>query len=200
MIIHKLKVPIALLILLALLASYAPPIQVHAQEAQGVGLIVAQGLSCTIGGLAADWLVAQAFNGLRALYNILPTKITTFLGKGVASILFPPDVPTNDERNNTKEHFGDIVARCGAMALLDTISRQTIAGVRTSGRDGGPSFVRNWRNFKLSAQRRGEDIARAIIGSAELCPYFSGDIRTIFKATNQPDGEKTNPRVNNLDS
>src|SRR3989344_1661204 len=193
---NTLKIPIAIIILVVLMATYIPPRESNAQAVQ-----ITKGIACTVGGIAAGWLTDQIFNGLKKIYMNLPLKVANFLGWGVLNFFFPSDVPVGDSRNNNKEHIGDVIARCFAAQILDKISRQTIAGIRTSGRNGGPAFVRDWRMFKLDAQRRGENLFRTILGSTELCPYFSGDIRTIFKANNQPPYDKINSRarVSNFD-
>lgn len=202
---QKIKVPIAVIILVVLILSYLPPLESQAQTQQIVG-----GISCTVGTLVAQWLVDKIKQGISWAISNLPTGLAKFFGldtryikEGVGIIdTFlnrMAEVPVGDSAIRTKEKFGDVIARCGAMAILDKISRQTVAGIRTSGRDGGPAFVRNWRNFKLDAQQRGENIFRAMLGSAELCPYISGDLRTLFKANNQPDASKISTRVNNLD-
>lgn len=193
---RKLQTPIAIIILVVLIVSYIPPPESQAiSEDQ-----IRSGISCTIGASLAPWLQDLAFRGLRWLYVRLSPGIRDFLGWGVVNFFFPPDVPVNQARINSKEFIGDVLGRCGALVILDTISQRTTAAIRTSGRDGGPAFVRNWRNFKLDAQRRGENIFRSILGSTTLCPYFSGDIRTLFKANNQPPADRISSRVDNLDS
>lgn len=193
---QKLKAPITIILLASVIFSLVPITESNAQ-----GEMLAAGISCLVGGLLAPWLVDQALNLLQRLYNNLSQRIRNFLGWGVLSIIFPPDVPTDDSRNNTKEYIGDTIARCGAAMILERTSRSMIAGVRTSGRNGGPAFVRNWRRFKLDAQHRGENIFRSILGSTDICPYFSGDLRTIFQANNQPPAGRmgSSIRAGNLD-
>lgn len=62
-----------------------------------------------------------------------------------------------------KEFTLDLVARALAHGILKTISNNVVQRIATSGRDGGPAFVQNWRNFSLQAQYRGEDIWRGLL-------------------------------------
>ncbi|MEK7154318.1 MAG: hypothetical protein AAB792_02055 [Patescibacteria group bacterium] len=45
-----------------------------------------------------------------------------------------------------------------------------------------PSFITNWRNYTLDSQARGNDVFRAILADATLCPYFKTNLQTAFGA------------------
>lgn len=45
-----------------------------------------------------------------------------------------------------------------------------------------PSFILSWRNFQLDSQARGNDVFRAVLADANLCPYFKNGLRTAFGA------------------
>ena len=73
---------------------------------------------------------------------------------------------------------------------------QNITNVaRTGGRDGGPAWVRNWRNFQLDAQYRGEGIFRGVLASTNLCNYFGSDLKNLFGANQRIDLTKIRTRI-----
>ena len=45
-----------------------------------------------------------------------------------------------------------------------------------------PSFITNWRNYTLDSQARGNDVFRAVLANASLCPYFKTNLQTAFGA------------------
>ncbi|MDP3792901.1 MAG: hypothetical protein Q8Q89_04215 [bacterium] len=188
----QLKIFIIFLLIVALILPYAPLYPNTASAETGDFLI--GGISCVVGGVAAEWLLGYINKGIQKLKGILSAKLESWLA-------LTNTVPVIDQEALTKERVFDLIARCGAREVLNVMTGRMIGAVRTSGRDGGPAFVRNWRNFKLTSQRRGENIFRSVLNSTELCPYFSGDIRTIFNADGQPNNPDLNrSRINNLDS
>lgn len=186
----NLKIPVIILLILALLMPFAgfPPDTASAQTDD----VIIGGVSCVAGGVASPWLMGYVNKGLNAVKNALSGKVESWLG-------LTNTVPVIDQEVFTKERIYDLISRCFAREILNAMTGRMIGAVRTSGRDGGPAFVRNWRNFKLTAQRRGENIFRSILGSTELCPYISGDIKSLFRADGQPNSSFVNSRVNNLD-
>ena len=148
------------------------------------------GAACVGSGVLANLAVGWINKGLKALQGLVP-KMFKFLNL---------EVPTGDDRLRWQKEFGDTIGRCMARGMMNQMTARMIGAVRTSGRTGEPAFVRDWRRFKLNAQYRGENLFRAMLGSTELCPYFSGDIKTLFKANNQPNvNTRTMTRVGNLD-
>lgn len=45
-----------------------------------------------------------------------------------------------------------------------------------------PSFITNWRNYTLDSQARGNDVFKAVLADATLCPYFKANLQTAFGA------------------
>src|SRR3989344_5052824 len=80
----------------------------------------------------------------------------------------------------TKEYITDVIARCAARTILSTMVGNIFNIMRTSGRDGGITFIKNWANFQTQAQYRGENIFRAQLSTAKLCDYLSSDIKKAF--------------------
>lgn len=81
-----------------------------------------------------------------------------------------------------KEYVLDPLGRIIARTLLSKLENKIIKKINTLGRNGGPAFVQNWRNFKQSAQYRGEDIFRAMLAKAPVCDYIKGSVDNIFGA------------------
>lgn len=99
-----------------------------------------------------------------------------------------------------KEGAQDTIARCAAREILTAMGRNIMNTARTGGRDGGPAWVRNWRNFRLGAQYRGEDIFKAMLASTNTCEYFSNDIKDLFGANKKVSLTKIKTRASNNDS
>lgn len=155
-------------------------------------------------------------NALRSVLGKIGEAIRTFLKaaiksaicKGVSALTgiplsCKPPQKVQDPSSDilaTKEIVYDPIARCVSLGVLN----KTVAGilniVRTQGRDGGPAFVQNWRNFQLDAQYRGEDIFRSSLAGANLCDYFGKDLKKTFGAQNTRPLSKVNTRAGNLDS
>lgn len=62
-----------------------------------------------------------------------------------------------------KETIEDAVARCIARQALTRMTNGMLNIVREKGRDGGPVYVQDWRNFTLQGQQRGENIWRGLL-------------------------------------
>jgi len=173
--------------------------QPHPVDAQ-LGSIV-RVASCTSGGLVAPWLSDQIESGLKSLAKKLPGAIAGILGLGGGGVL--GTVPVNDAnfqgKWTGKEYRMDIIARCTAREIYDKMVGNTLNVVRNHGRDGGPIFVKNWRNFFTGSQYRGENVFRAMLSNTQLCGYFEQDIKTAFNATNKTALPSQNTRVDNLD-
>ncbi len=100
-------------------------------------------------------------------------KITVFLLISSALAFYPfiqaKAVPTGDISTAAllyKETVIDPAARLIANEILKSVTNKIVGNIATAGRDGGPAFVQNWRNFQLQGQYRGEDIWRGILDIA----------------------------------
>lgn len=97
-----------------------------------------------------------------------------------------------------KEYGLDGIARWIARRMLKDYLNQMVDEINTGGRTRrGPSFATNWRNFLIDAERRGEDIFGVILANTELCPYFGGKLRTMYRA--KPGKIEAQDKVGNLD-
>lgn len=198
------KIFVIFLIIVLILPLFARPEPVNAQARSIVNVT-----SCFVGGVLAGWLSEYADAGMEALAEAMPGAIAELLGLGA---IFIPEivVPTRDmrlreiQRNyfrawTNKESRMDIITRCVAREILDQMIGNTINVVRNHGRDGGSTFIRNWRNFITGAQYRGENIFRAILSNAAYCPHFGEELKTIFRANTRTALPRQNTRIDNLD-
>ena len=62
-----------------------------------------------------------------------------------------------------KEYVLDGIARIIARQLLSVATSGLIKKIQGGGRDGGPAFVQNCRNFQTDAQYRGENVFRSVL-------------------------------------
>ncbi len=157
--------------------------------------------ACSSGGAIASWLSGKIASGLGKLGSKLTGAIANKLKLGG---IFASVVPVNDaefqSRYVSKETVLDIIARCTAREIFDKMVGNTLNVVRNHGRDGGPTFIQNWRNFTTNSQYRGENVFRAILSNTQLCDYFSNDFKTLFRANNKTALPRNqNTRVDNLD-
>lgn len=187
-----------LILLLTLAFSALEPSAASAQtssgpQPQGVGSILADSAGCVIGTLGGSFLASLVQKGISALTGPLFNKIGSWLN-------LQSEVPVQDKSQFTKERVLDLVARCGARAVLNDMTGKMIGAVRTSGRDGGPGFVRDWKTFLAQGEYRGENVFRSILSQTSLCPYFSNDVRGIYNALYQPSIKQVygNARIGNL--
>ncbi len=118
-------------------------------------------------------------------------KVGGKAGETAVGIIGGANVPVSDEGTqdilknyyaawNDKYTRSDIISRCLARAIMNGISGNITNIARTSGRDGGPTFIKNWNNFETKAQYRGENIFRAELSTAKLCEYLSDDVKKSF--------------------
>ena len=98
-----------------------------------------------------------------------------------------------------KEYVLDTIARAIARALLSAATSGMIKKIQGGGRDGGPAFVQNWRNYQTDSQYRGENVFRSILAGTRLCNYFSGDVKNLFGANQKVPSAGQNLRVDNFD-
>jgi len=82
-----------------------------------------------------------------------------------------------------KEFILDVVERCFARAIMDNTIGALLNTIRTRGRDGGASYVRNWRNFLTNSEYRGENMFRVIAANTQFCNHLQKDISDIFGIT-----------------
>ncbi|OGN08678.1 MAG: hypothetical protein A3J46_01720 [Candidatus Yanofskybacteria bacterium RIFCSPHIGHO2_02_FULL_41_11] len=101
---------------------------------------------------------------------------------------------------NAKELFKDTISRCIARQILNRMNQGILTLTRKMGRDDGPIFVQNWRNFQTNAQYRGEDIFRAILSNTKLCSYLDKDVKDLFNISTKVSLLGQNIRINDFDS
>ncbi len=162
---------ISVILLVVLIFSYIPTRATMAQTSS-----IVRGISCVAGGIAGSWLSGLIKTGL---YNL------TQKFKSLIPWLGIQQVPTNDADLSGVNHFENVIASCVARVVLNKITNNMIGAVRTSGKNGGPSFVRDWRNYLTGAQYRGENIFRSMLSTTNLCSYMSREIKTLFNANNR---------------
>ncbi len=103
-----------------------------------------------------------------------------------------------------KEYTLDLVARIIGRVMMSTLSNTVVGKILTSGPDGGPVFIQNWRDFLQTSQYTGEDTARAIIGDAidpnsgTVCPYLRSTVGSVFGAGKVPGFNPSSFRVSSL--
>ncbi|HEY4474301.1 MAG TPA: hypothetical protein VJC06_00015 [Candidatus Paceibacterota bacterium] len=154
--------------------------------------------SCSGSGVAGAYASAE-------LSILLNKGLEKLKGLGLKFITkLAEDVPVNDStaiaQYKSKEFALDTIARCAGREILNKMISQVLSVVRGGGRNGGPAFVRNWRNFQADAQYRGENVFRAILSNTKLCDYIDKDIKGVFGVINKislPPNIQT--RIGNLD-
>lgn len=153
-------------------------------------------VSCAVGGFTAPWLTEQIDTGLNKLLQKIPV-----LGKFFGGLV-GGDVPVHDSSFisawSNKTLRADILARCTAREIFNAMSKGIVDNARTAGRNGGPAFVRNWKNFQTDSQYRGEGVFRAMLSNTRLCNYFGNDLKSLFGATKKTSVPQ-NTRTDNLD-
>ncbi|OGN23178.1 MAG: hypothetical protein A2918_04055 [Candidatus Yanofskybacteria bacterium RIFCSPLOWO2_01_FULL_42_49] len=159
---------------------------------------------------AAGFINNLIADGLKDLEDWAAEKLKGWIGIGsvVGGKTKVPvdDSDTQDKVDDFKGAYGgkegaqDIIARCSAREILSAMGQNITNVARTGGRDGGPAWVRNWRNFQLDAQYRGEGIFRGVLASTNLCNYFGSDLKNLFGANQRIDLTKIRTRINDFDS
>ncbi len=162
-------------------AQSAPPPQAQVSFTD----VLIGGVSCSVGGILAQWVINKLYTGVQILSNLSSTLSNVFNWLGIFN-LFTQNVPTMNAVLEGAKNYGDVVGRCFARQIMNGMTGRMIGAVRTSGRNGGPAFVRSWRNFQIDAEHRGENLFRSILGGTNLCSFFSGDLKNVFNANNQP--------------
>src|SRR3989344_2431898 len=154
-------------------------------------------ISCVAGGFIAG-LIGDV------LKDLLGSFISGVLGGGDEVPVIDDDVISAVNKLKDayvrKEYFLDIVVRCAAKEILILMGKDITNIARTGGRDGGPAWVRNWRNFQLDAQYRGEDIFRGVLNSTNICDYFGDELKNLFGATKEANLTGIRTRINDFDS
>ncbi|MBX4211583.1 MAG: hypothetical protein KW806_02210 [Candidatus Yanofskybacteria bacterium] len=140
------------------------PSFVQAPEAKAT---VVMSVTTCLGGLATTFIIRRAVD--------LVGSIGSWLG-----VLVGGPVPVIDVPNIRKEEIEDVIARCFARAVFDNTIGSLLNVIRTRGRDGGASFVRNWRNFLTNSEYRGENMFRVIAANTQFCGYLQKDIYDVF--------------------
>ena len=129
-------------------------------------------------------------NAIDAVSQMEDGALKSFLG-GFLSDFGLGSVPTSDSgaAKAAQANFAAftnaqtrnaILERCTALAIMTNMTNNILTVVRTGGRDGGPTYVTNWANFQTNSQYRGENIFRAELSTANLCPYLSNDVKKSF--------------------
>ena len=145
---------------------------------------------CVTGNIAGTYLsdkIAGIVGKLGSRYSILTTV--------------PVDDAAAHNQFMTKAYVTDVIARCAARTILTTMVGNIFNIMRTNGRDGGLTFIKNWSNFQTQAQYRGENIFRAELSTAKLCNYLADDIKKAFGVDPKKQtvlGDKQNTRTNSL--
>ena len=193
--------------LLATLFSLAYPNKADAQLRSVISVTACTG----VGNLIGQRLSGLVNQNLANLTNQLPANVRKFLGiGGVTGGFTGSSVPVNDNSTQNKiDNFNrnwinkesrmDIIARCIARETTDKMIGNTLNVIRNHGRDGGPSFVKNWRNFLTGGQYRGENIFRALLSNTKLCDHFNQGLKSTFRATTPTNLRGQNTRVGGFD-
>src|SRR3989344_3229246 len=116
--------------------------------------------SCAAGGFISNLISG----GLQKLQNWVTGGLSGFIGSSFTNVVPVKDDPLRG-LYSSKEGTEDIITRCAAREILTSMGRNITNVARTGGRDGGPAWVRNWRNFRLDSQYRGEGIFKAMLAS-----------------------------------
>lgn len=163
---------------------------------------IAQITSCSAGGIISQGLSDYINDGLPNLTKKFPAPVRKLLGflDGEVSGAVPVNDANFQMKWSNKESRMDIIARCSAREIYDRMIGNTLNVVRNHGRDGGPTFVKNWRNFITGSQYRGENLFRAILSNTQLCEHFGRELKTAFNAAASQSLPSQNTRLNDFDS
>lgn len=194
---------ISILIILSLLSPFlVRPEPVNA-SVLGTGVSFS---SCA----AAGYLSGLISKGLAELEKWVKEKLKNFIKTSIVGAI-GGKVPVSDSGvegavNNFKgaysgkENIQDLIARCAAREILTKMGRDITNVARTGGRDGGPAFVRNWRNFETDAGYRGEEIFRNMLASTRLCDHFASNVKNLFGVQVKKNLGRINTRIGSFDS
>lgn len=213
------KIKYLVTVMLLVFSTVSVPTTVFA--APTIGGIVTSGASfgaCTVAGKLSPFLVDKIDEGLKELNRHLENILKNIpgLGKIIGGILGGggeeknrpgSSVPVNDKALIatqklilTKETSGDVVTRCAAMEVLNYLNTNINELARSSGRDGGPTWIKNWRNFQIKSQFRGERVFRNMLASAKPCNYFTNDLKNVFGVKQKKSLPGIETRTGDLDS
>ncbi len=139
----------------------------------------------------AGELTAVLKNKLDKQIQRLEAKVGEWLKRKVFGKIVSLTVPVHDQglleairgfesTYTEKEVRQTIIARCLARQIMIAMNKNALEVMRTGGRDGGATFIRNWNNFQTNAQYRGENIFRAELSTTKLCDYLSDDIKKSY--------------------
>ncbi|KKT28303.1 MAG: hypothetical protein A3G02_03255 [Candidatus Yanofskybacteria bacterium RIFCSPLOWO2_12_FULL_44_13b] len=183
------------------------------------------GSSCVAGGVASAKFQSYVDGGV----NWLETKGINFIKNGVIGLFKKPvlaskpitdklgglvgigAVPVSDKQtqeevrsilknSKDKEAVRDVIARCVAREVLNAAVSGILNLARTAGRDGGPTYVKNWRTFQANALYRGEDFFRAQLSNSNLCNYIDKEVKKTFGVKKKTSVPSNNARYGSLDS
>jgi len=175
--------------------------------------ITAKG-GCSQSSQLSPWLDASINDAFYLEQNGIKAYAKKFLKDFVVGFLeglIGTNVPVQDQATGTADQAlltyfqvrdmrDNVVARCLARLQLDNITNNISTVIQSRGRDGGPSFVTNWRAFQTNAQYRGENIFRAMLSTSNLCNTFSNDLKKSFglKPTDKISLTGANTRTDSL--
>src|SRR3989344_5374088 len=148
------------------------------------------------------WLTREVLDSRDISFVILGQGSVPVTDKGVEGEIKKTKGAVNDFKGvyTGKESVQDLIARCGAREVLTAMGRNITNVARTGGRDGGPAWVRNWRNFRLDSQYRGEGIFKAMLASTNTCGYFADDMKGLFGARQRVPLTSIRTRTSDVDS
>lgn len=138
--------------------------------------------SCLVEGFLKGVLSSFSDKVLGEALDIIDNAINTAVKK-VFKFLSGGEVPEKEKTLRAKETFKDVAARCLARMVFDSSIGGMLDVVRRQGRDGGASYVRNWRNFQTNAQYRGEAVFRGMLANTKTCDYLQQNINKAFRVT-----------------
>jgi len=195
------KTTITVAILFFIAVPYSAQAQTPTIAVNFSGCIVGGVLAPTLQNLISGWM-DDLENGLRSIASRFGLNIPGLGGAGIGGT-----VPVSDEgvRKATgallgKEQRSDVIARCLGQEVLNGMIKGIVDNARTGGRDGGVTWVRNWRNFQLEAQHRGEGVFRGMLASSKMCNYFDSNLKNTFGANRRVPLTGVETRANDFDS
>ncbi|MEK7125229.1 MAG: hypothetical protein AAB864_02490 [Patescibacteria group bacterium] len=172
--------------LIAIVTGFLIPAPTSAATIPGVPQKITDAAQC----VGASWIASKIQNFIkkklrklakrkidRAINSLIGTKVPV---EDAAAIDELQDILNDTTTLREKEEIWDLVARCAARTFFDNEVTRILFAARRGGREGGPAYVRNWRNFQTNAEYRGEAVFRAILSNTKLCDYLSKDLKNTF--------------------
>ncbi|MBI2068707.1 MAG: hypothetical protein HYT67_01195 [Candidatus Yanofskybacteria bacterium] len=137
---------------------------------------------------------------LKAVIRAAACAAVSFFTGGAFGCSTPDKVEDSATSQDTaKEFIYDPVARCISRGIFDKSVNGVLALVREGGRDGGETWIKNWRNFETNAEYRGENIFRAELSNTKMCDYFEQDLKNTFGVRGKTSLKDANTRTGSLD-